>query len=260
MTTEQRRIIYNPQLEGEPFYWQAGPTGVLLCHGFTATTAEVRLLARYLYEHGYTIAAPLLPGHYTTPEDLNRASWQAWYAEVESAYHQLQRNCNQVIVGGESTGGILALYLASQHPEILAVLAYAPALRLALSTLDTIKLHLIAPFRTSIPKDKMDDNTPWQGYQVVPLKGALQLLALQRVVRRALPRVSQPVLVVQGRNDLTVHPSVPDEISQAIGSEQAEIHWMENSSHVVIIDKEWEHVAEISLEFIHRQIENQQNR
>ena len=40
--------ILNPELEGGSFLWQGGETGVLLLHGLTATTAEVRPLAKRL--------------------------------------------------------------------------------------------------------------------------------------------------------------------------------------------------------------------
>jgi len=38
-------VIKNPHLEGSPFFWEAGPIGILLAHGFSAITAEVRPLA-----------------------------------------------------------------------------------------------------------------------------------------------------------------------------------------------------------------------
>ena len=53
-----RSMIHNPHLEGEPFFWEAGPVGVLLIHGFTATTAEVRPLAKILQQDGYTVSGP----------------------------------------------------------------------------------------------------------------------------------------------------------------------------------------------------------
>ena len=31
--------LHNPQLEGEAFFWEGGPVGVLLSHGYSATTA-----------------------------------------------------------------------------------------------------------------------------------------------------------------------------------------------------------------------------
>ena len=42
--------LHNPHLEGGPFFWEAGPVGVLLLHGYTATTAEMRPLAKRLHE------------------------------------------------------------------------------------------------------------------------------------------------------------------------------------------------------------------
>ena len=81
--------LFNPHLEGDPFFWEGGPTGILLVHGFTATPAEVRLLAKILHERGFTVAGPLLPGHGTKPEDLNRVRWQDWVEEGEKAYRQL---------------------------------------------------------------------------------------------------------------------------------------------------------------------------
>jgi carboxylesterase len=245
----QHSMIFNPHLEGEPFLWEAGPVGVLLSHGYTATTAEVRLLGQILHEHGYTVAAPLLRGHYTHPEDLNRVRWQDWLEDVEASYRSLS-GCEHVFVGGESTGALLALLLASRHAEIRGVLAYAPALRLKLRWMDFIRLYLAAPFVPYIEKKNMDADTPWQGYPVRPLKGVLQLLRLQRVVRSRLPEVRQPVLIMQGRLDDTVHPNVPQEIAAGVRSETVEIHWMEKSGHVLILEQELGQVADFTLAFM----------
>jgi len=244
--------IHNPHLEGDPFFWPGGPDGVLLVHGYTATTAEVRPLARSLYGRGYTVAGPLLPGHYTWPEDANRYTWRDWARAVEAAYREIASRCQRVVVGGESTGALLALYLASEHPEIRAALAYAPALRLTLGSLDALRLRVAAFFIPYAPKRRLDAGGLWQGYPVNPLKGAVQLLALQRVVRARLPRVAQPLLVVQGRLDATVHPSAAQTVYDRARSPVKELHWMERSAHTVIIDQEREQVAEITLRFIAR--------
>ena len=245
--------LVNPQLEGEPFFWPGGPDGVLLVHGFTATTAEVRLVAKALHGRGYTVAGPLLPGHGTSPEDMNRTRWQDWYATVEKAYLALEARCQRVVAGGESTGGVLALRLAAMHPEISAVLSYATALRLNMRTWDVVRLHLAAPFIPYLPKnrgsDEEDDN-PWQGYRVNPLKAAIQLLRLQRETRRLLPDVRQPILIVQGKQDHTVAESAPQEIYDGVRSAVKELHWMENSGHCVMVDREWEAVAAITVRFL----------
>ncbi len=245
-------LLRNPQLEGSPFYWEAGSTGVLLCHGYTATTAEVRLLAKSLHEHGYSVAGPLLPGHGTTPQDCNRFSWQDWYAALELTYQQLARRCERVVIGGESLGALLTLHLAVKHPEAAAVLCYAPALRLKLSRVQVGLVFLLAPFLSSFPKPPSTDDNPWQGYGVEPLKSVIQLLRLQKVIYPLLPQIHQPILILQGRLDPTVHPQSPQILYDQVSSPIKELYWLEHSTHCVILDKERDLAASLSLYFLKR--------
>lgn len=82
----QPTSLHNPQFDGQPFFLEGGPTGVLLSHGYTATCWEVRLLADKLHAHGYTVAGPLLPGHGSKPKDLNRVRGQDWAEAGEKVY------------------------------------------------------------------------------------------------------------------------------------------------------------------------------
>jgi carboxylesterase len=248
----QTSTLRNPHLEGAPFYWEGGLVGVLLCHGFTATTAEVRLLAEHLHVKGYTVAAPLLAGHGTTPEDCNQHTWQDWYASVEQTYQQLSSRCQTVVVGGESTGALLVLRLAALHLQVAGILCFAPALRLLLSPAKVFLLSLCAPFLTSIPKAPSSDDNPWQGYGVDPLKAAQQLLYLQKVIYPLLPQIAQPILILQGRLDPTVHPESPQIIYDQVSSSTKELHWLEHSTHCVILDKERDLAANISIDFLNR--------
>lgn len=248
----ERRMIHNPHLEGDPFYWAGGPEGVLLIHGYTATTAEVRPLARFLCEQGYTVAGPLLPGHYTTPEDANRYTWKDWTHAIETAYREIAAHCSRVIVGGESTGALLSLYLASEHPEVAAVLCYAPALRLTLSPVQAALLRLIAPFKSYLPKGEISNAELWQGYPVNPLRGAVQLLDLQVAVRRRLARVHQPLLLMQGRRDAVVSPRAPGEIAAGVRSVSKETYWLDRSTHTLLLGVEQARAFELTLAFIQR--------
>jgi carboxylesterase len=245
-------IIRNPHLDGSPFYWKAGSTGVLLCHGFTATTAEVRILAKTLHGYGYTVAAPLLPGHGTTPQDCNRFTWQDWYTFIEQAYQQLANDCQRVVIGGESTGALLVLYLAAKHPESAGILCYAPALRLRMGRSGSILLSVLAPFIASVPKPQSKDDNPWQGYAVQPLKGAVQLMHLQKAIPAVLPQIHQPIMIIQGRLDPTVHPDSPQIIYDQVSSPTKELHWLEHSTHCVILDKERDLAARLTLDFLNR--------
>ena len=104
--------------------------------------------------------------------------------------------------------------------------------------------------KSSHPPTLADER--WQGYPVNPLRAVGQLYRLQRVVRRRLPLIRQPLLIVQGRLDTVVHPSVPDQVYRAVKSTLKEVHWMANSHHCVLLDGEWEQAAQITLDFIQR--------
>jgi carboxylesterase len=244
--------LQNPHLDGEPFFWEAGPTGVLLLHGLTATPAEVRLLAQALHQAGHTVMAPLLPGHGTRPEDLNEVRWRDWAWEAEQAYHFLATHCDRVFVGGESTGGVLALHLATKHAEIAGLLCFAPAIQMALPTSELVRLYVAAPLMEAIPKKNVGTNPYWQGYKVNPLWAGVELVRLGREVRRNLAQVRQPVLVVQGRHDETIDPASGQIILEGVSSEMKELYWMAESGHVILLEEERDKIARLTLDFINR--------
>ncbi len=249
--------LHNPHLEGGPFFWESGSVGVLLSHGYTATTAEVRLLAKHLHEKGYTVAAPLLAGHGTQPADLNHVSWRDWVASAEKVYAQLADRCKQVFIGGQSMGGVVALQLASLHPEAVGVLLYAPAIKLTMTTLDKIKLYAGSLFMSEVSRESLDGSDKWQGYPGLPLKGAIQLLQMQDAVRQRLPLIKQPVIVFQGRKDTTVDVTAGDIILQGVNSTYKEHHWMERSSHAIPIDCELDAVADLTARFMEKTLKPQ---
>lgn len=241
-------IYANPNLDGGDFFWRSGEVGVLLIHGFTATTTEVRLLANSLHEAGCTVLAPLLPGHGTTPQDLNTKRWKDWTGAVEAAYMRLSQVCSAVFVAGESMGGLLTLHLAARHPEIRGLLLYAPAM-----TVDHIgAARLLAPFVAYLPKSRWGGPMPWKGYNVKPIRAAVELGRLQAIVHKELDRIKQPILIFQGQKDQTINPVSSQEVYDAVGSSDKELIWLEQSGHVILLDCELPMVTARTLAFINR--------
>ncbi len=244
-------LFQNAHLDGDSFFWQAGATGALLIHGYTATTAEVRLLGEYLHARGYTVSAPLLPGHGTTPEEMNRCRWQDWTGAVVGAYQQLAGRCERVFVAGESMGALLTLFLASEHPEIAGIVVYAPALQIA-NRSSAVLARFMYRFVPTIKKAAGQPSAAdarWKGYTVNPVAALVQMLELQKKVRAQLPRIRQPILACQGRLDKSVDLGNCDVILANVGSTVKEMHWFERSTHCVIIDCEWEEAARLTDEF-----------
>jgi carboxylesterase len=78
------------------------------------------------------------------------------------------------------------------------------------------------------------------------------LLRLQREVRRRLPQIRQPLLIVQGRQDAAVSADGPEYLARNVRSTRKEIHWLANSTHCVILDCEFDRAARITVEFLAR--------
>jgi carboxylesterase len=220
---------------------------VLLIHGFTATTAEVRLLANAFQKMGLTVSAPLLPGHGRTPQEMNHTKYRDWIDCVEAAYQDLCRQCSRVVIGGESMGAVLSLYLAEAHPEIDALLLYSPALRV-----DNLRYAKFLKF--FFPLMEKSNNDPndkvWQGYTVNPLYAADEFLKLQRLVTSRLADVRQPALILQGIYDKTIHPACGHNIYDGIRSQMKEFNLMQNSGHVMLLGKEFERIIDITCDFL----------
>ena len=193
-----------------------------------------------------------MPGHNTYPKDINHYTWRDWLTSVEVAYSELTKRCDQIFLGGESAGGLLALYLGIYHPEITGLLTFAPALQLNMRPRDIFRLYLAAPFIPYIYKQGKEDDLPWKGYIVFPLKGSIQVLRLQRRILPRLADIRRPILIVQGRLDETVRPEVPEMIYNKVSSTIKEVHWMENSHHCVVLDHELDQVAATTIQFIER--------
>lgn len=236
-----------------PFLLKAGSTGVLLLHGFTGSPPEMRLVGDYLHQRGFTVFAPLLPGHGTSVEDLNESKWTDWADCAEEALTELRSRCERVFVGGLSMGSLLTLYLAGHHTLPGAVL-YSPAVKVAnrLIYLSPVLKYLVP----KKPKSKKSDLTDpeaaqrkWS-YDAFPSFAAHELLKLMRHARRLLPRVTCPLLIIHSTGDETIQPDAAEFTCERAGSPDKKVVTLHDSGHVITVDSEWRRVAEETYRFI----------
>ena len=239
-------IFEHPELDGKTFFLNGNKIGVLLIHGFTATTVEVRKLADFFNDKGLCVSGPLLPGHGTTPEDMNKRKYSEWISCVEEAFQALRNICSAVIVGGESMGAVLSLYLAEKYPEIKALLLFSPAIKVASLRYSKI----LKNFTPIIKKKNYDEKMPWQGYSVYPLFAASEFLRLQKLVLHNLYMVQQPIIVFHGAYDRTIDPDSADVILSSVKSSIKTKFVLPDSGHVILLDKEFSKAADLTWKFL----------
>ncbi|MFQ6057720.1 MAG: alpha/beta hydrolase [Anaerolineae bacterium] len=240
-------------LDLNPFFFEGGGTGCLLIHGFTGSPPEMRGLGEYLADKGLTVLGVRLAGHGTTPEEMARTGWRDWVASAEGGLRELQGRCQWVFVGGLSMGGVLTLYLAARHPVAGAIVMAAPTYlrdwRTPFLPLAKYFVKWYYPSGESDLTDPTGQERMWS-YDRMPVVCIDQLLQLIRLVRRELPRIKVPVLVMQGAHDRYVPLDCAQEIYDRIGSQDKELVWFHNSGHAITEDSERREVWRRAYEFI----------
>lgn len=253
-----RSLVQNSHLNGEEFSLMGkSDCSVVLIHGFTATTVEVRPLAEFLNRNGYNVIAPLLPGHNSNPEDLNSRKWTEWTEKVDSVVRKEKEKFKYVFIGGESMGGLIACYMASFYPDLTGLLLYSPAIRVKnlklMNLLQYIKKYIAKP-NIDIDDKDIQDVLPWKGYKVNPTKAAVQLLRLQKIVEERLSLINQPTIIFQGKLDKTIDQTGAYIIYKKINSKNKKLIWLDESNHCVLLDKEYSFVFSESTKFIENEL------
>ena len=252
-------------VEGAPAGWMqdwAGTgsgknahVGVLLVHGFTGSPASMRPWGEFLHSKGYSVRVPLLPGHGTHPENLNKVKWQEWPAKVEFELSELRKSCDVIFLVGLSMGGGTVLNVAASHNEALkGLILVNPMIHVKGVPVElAFFLSRLQKMRTSVGDDiKRPGVTEW-GYDALPTRGVYQLLKMLRITRRNLPKITIPVQLFHSVEDHTLPVTNTEIILSEIGSINKSRIELVNSYHVATMDYDQELIFQNSLTFIEAQ-------
>lgn len=234
-----------PPAVGMPFllYTPSSSTGVLLIHGLMAAPEEVREWADFLHAKGLTVYAPRLSGHGTSAEDLSVRAYQDWLDSVDRGHALLKTCCKKILVAGFSTGAGLALQSVIRKPgDFEAVIAVSAPLRFkSFSSRFAELLHgynrlcLSAGMnRLARPFLKNDADNPQINYLRCPVSSFVQVKTLMRRVRRSLPDIEIPVLVIQARQDPKVAPASGPAILRRLGTHKKHFAWIDYHRHGIV--------------------------
>jgi carboxylesterase len=264
--TSRNRVDLTPGVDvslvpgAEPFFSVGTPDesgrriGVLVLHGFLGSPAGVRPWGEYLAERGYAVIVPRLPGHGTHWRDLARTRWPDWYGEAERAFDKLRNDCDEVVVGGLSFGGCLALRLALQRgDEVAGVMLVNPWLGTEdprKHVLPVLK-HLVSTLKAhtnDVKKPGEDEHA----YDRAPLTAVASVQDIWRDVTPRLPAVTQPLVLFSSTEDHTIDASSRGILLSKLSSREVEEHWLRDSYHVATLDNDAPLIFDKSLEFIRR--------
>jgi carboxylesterase len=236
----------------EPFFFKGNDIGVLVCHGFTGTTQSMRYLGEQLHGAGYTVIGPRLKGHGISPAAMALTTAADWIESVDEALAQLRQSCSQIFMTGLSMGGTLTLFTAASHADVIkGAIPINAVVHIGNPDMAGLAFGLDLPDTVpGIGSDIKDPNSKELAYPEVPVPAFRQVYALAAVTQDLLPRVKCPVLVITSREDHVVNPENATRIVAGVGSNRAELVWLENSYHVATIDHDKALIAQLAIDFI----------
>lgn len=181
---------------------------VIFVHGITEGTEQFRELAAWAGEMGMDSVVLSLPGHGVTAGAFARSGRKAWEDCVYEAVERCRREYDHIFLVGHSMGGLLSM-LAWLHDaeRIAGVVVIGCPLHVWVAGR---AVRHILDVRYQPETDDAEVEAMRHAVNVAPgstlgylrwLPRLRDLFAMMRTVRRGLPRLAVPLLVVQGMRD-----------------------------------------------------------
>jgi len=247
----------------EPLTLEGDSDRACLCiHGWIGSRIDFHDLGARLQEQGWKVHFMLLPGHGTTPRDLERVEADDYIAAVTAEFERLEERHAEVAVIGFSMGGALATILAADHPVDKLVLI-APYYEITyrwyyLLPVETWNI-LLRPFVSYLIKSKafVRVNKPESKdriytYRIIPMRA---VSVLGEVARRAhaqevLERITCPVLWLHSHGDEAAAPGAAEAVFRSMPSSVKDSLWCDRSDHHILWDYDGAQAADKIISFL----------
>ena len=235
-----------------------GREAVLLLHGLTGVPNELHVLGGAIARDGYPVHIPLLPGRGTVAADMDRLTWDDWMNAAVSAFDELARDHDAVIVGGLSAGGTMALDLALRRP-VRALLLYAAAVSVSR------RAAYLAPYGWRVirrwgsrgrKRSPADEAEAVSTYDPIPVRAVAELIRGMRRVRPHLREITAPALVLHASGDRWVPVASAREIAARLGG-PVEIDVLPGDAHAITAGPDRDLVADRTRAFLARVIRHE---
>ncbi|KGX84422.1 alpha/beta hydrolase [Pontibacillus litoralis] len=235
----------------QPFTFEAGKRAVLLLHGFTGHSADVRMLGRYLQKKGYTSHAPIYKGHGAPPEEILKYTPKDWWQDVQEALQHLKDlGHEEVAVVGLSLGGVFSLKLGYSEAVKAVVPMCAPMFFDNEEQLKQGFKQFAKEYKQLEEKSEEQIEQEMEALLVNSTETFTELKNLINTVNKNVDMIYAPTMVVQARKDQMINTDSAPYIYEHVEADLKHIKWYEESGHVITLDKEKEKLHEDVYNFL----------
>jgi carboxylesterase len=227
------------------FTYSGGNKAVLLLHGFTGNTVDVRMLGKYLQQRGFTCHAPLYKGHGMDPNKLIQTRPGDWWQDVVDGYNLLKaEGFDEIAVAGVSLGGLFALKVGSELP-VKGIVSMSTPLQAKTEEELYLRVQNYAKgYKKFEGKNDEQIQAEMTKFEQLPMPSLTDLQQTIEEMGGKLDRITSPLLILQGYLDDSLYKESAQIIYNHVNTEEKQLKWYEQSGHIITLDKERETVYE----------------
>lgn len=264
---EDRRVARNKDgvmlgAEARELGDPASPNAALFVHGFVGAGTNFNQLPQGFADAGWRVRVVRLPGHGTSPRDVETVTADELEAAVLEEIAQLQERHERIVLVGHSMGGALCALAASKtHVDGLVLggayfgVTYRWYYVLAPETWTTLGSQVIRWVYKGGLFTQVNDRSQLKNivsYAWVPTKAGVTLSDLGRRVSQpeTLERVTCPVLMFHSHHDAAASPEAAEQAFDLMRSVDKQLVWVDKSNHHVFWDFDRNTILDRSLQFV----------
>ncbi len=264
-----------PAIRDRSFRLGDGEAAVLLIHGLTGTPVEMQAIGRGLAAKGFSVYGMQLAGHCGSESDLLRTGWRDWYRGIEEAWRDISSRHADVFVAGLSMGAVMAMHLSAQHPGRIrglglysttlfydgwAIPKLAFLLPLFLRTPFGARYRFIENFPYGIKNERLrrvihasmvSGHSDAAGNLGMLGQSLRELRQLIGIVKKEMPAIRTPALVLQARDDDVTSPKNAEYVARRLDG-PVSVEYLDDCYHMITIDQQRDEVVRLSAEFFRR--------
>ncbi|MFG3611679.1 alpha/beta fold hydrolase [Rummeliibacillus sp. G93] len=238
-------------LAPQPFTLKGDHRAVLLLHGFTGSTKDVKKLGQFLNKQGYTCHAPMYRGHGVSAEEILKYGAKYWWEDVTRGYHHLKElGYQEIAVAGISLGGVFTLKVGAEFPVKGVVSMCAPIKRKSKEGLFERLYNYAQVYKKLEGKDDNQIQIELDALKAMPRQALDEVQKMIQHTSDEIEEIHSPTLVLQGKLDDSLYQESAPYIYETVEADEKEIIWYQNSGHIITLGKEREKVFEDTLHFL----------
>ena len=225
---------------------------VMFIHGFMGSPTQFTDLIKAAYEQGYSVAAPVLPGHGGTVKEFAASTYEQWQNLTDSKTERYSHDYDRIYLVGHSMGGLLAVNTSLIIDKVCGIMMIASPFINTKTTLYTLKIRIKQVFSNKnnpIKKAYLENS----GLPISPsviwstAAPSREVKKAIKIARKNLPRIKVPVTAVFSTADELISMQSLDILKEELTDAPLTEVVLTESLHAYYTDPEQETIKEYLL-------------